>query len=402
MIVGKRVLRAGVSLLLPSVLLAGCYPVGGGQTMDESEVKLGDTVLALYATTQSMDEVSVGYVMLFDAEGEVKQIQTKGMDNGMIGWDDNGLFFADTERDFRLDQDGLTAWESPKSDFQDALFRKPDGSGYVALYNLGFDDDLGYTDQVVDTTGNSSQVYEMVGWQRVAGWCDGSMYGISEAAGPYIPLAQAQGATERETAFYWPDVLTQLYPKPDSAEAAYRSVRPDQNITETAYYAQTNSCSDGSLITINEDDTTDKGWVSSVTVWPVDGGTPVTHEMDIDPEIASFAQTASWSPDPQHVVWLGGDGIVRSTNTTDGTSTELWDSETDFGATGSSQATFVGDTVFIFHPTGEANDGNMQLTSHNLTTGETRDILTTSHGVGDDRFPLLPRGIAVNPNLTTK
>jgi len=145
------------AVLLGVALLGGC-----GESQDTWYVmKPGaqrlapNHILALYASVPSNAQRTLsGHVLLIDAEGQVSSITTAGMDSGSLTWDDNGLFFSDTRRDYLLTEDGLRIWDSPKTDMQVAAYARP-GGGYVSVYNKGFGgagSPMEYVEQVVETT----------------------------------------------------------------------------------------------------------------------------------------------------------------------------------------------------------------------------------------------------------
>lgn len=180
----KRV--AGVSLILVSslALLTGC---GISADLGPAPQHLGSAAYALYFSAQSADIDGAhqrGRLVLVDADGAVSVLPTWGMDHGRPVWTDEGLFFSDLKNDYRLDETRLTTIESPKTDSQYAML-STSPSTVVGLYNLGFSDAGGYTSQVVVTTGDTSTLSEVEGGYYTSANCEGTVYGIGLATGPY-------------------------------------------------------------------------------------------------------------------------------------------------------------------------------------------------------------------------
>jgi hypothetical protein len=383
--------------------LVGCVgPFGwrpSWRILSEAEARLGDAVLAVYVSPQSYNFQPEGYVLLINAAGSISAIRTSGMDIAALTWTGNGLFFADTQRDYLLTDTGLTAWPSPKTNVQEAAFAKPDGSGYLSLYNHGTDGQS-YTEQLVDTTGTASTRYDVAGFNRLTSLCGTTMYGAAEATQPYTGPAQKMGAVESEDPPYWPDMLTQLYPKPATPQAGLKSILgfPGDTFSSPA------PCRDGQILTISSAG----GPRPTIVTWPVNGQPATSHPivgpagepLGLSQDVGDYAKNADWSTADDELVWLGGDGIIRATNTTNGHSHNLWDSGTNFIGSAYNNAIFNNDTIYIFDTDNE-NAGHtrqMKLRSHNLTTGTTHNILTTQPGYTAINPNLAQRDIATRPS----
>ncbi|WP_028707361.1 hypothetical protein [Propionicicella superfundia] len=390
---------------------ASCSVVGPRlarwRMLAEGEARLGpDVAMAVYVSPPSREFGAPGYVLLIDTAGEVSAIETAGMDAALLTWTAEGIFFSDEERDYLLSESGLTTWDSPKANMQSSVFAKPDGTGYVSVYNEGFADPdtegMGYIEQVVETTADRVTRYDVAGYSTLTAWCGSALYSAFEVTEPYVGRAGAEGAVEREVGPYWPDMLTQRYPRPDSPAEAFRSVR----LGGYGGYARDPVCRAGRILAI----TSDQGDTPPLVVeWPTDGGRPVERvlvgpgdeRLALDPEAAGWTgRIASWAPDEHQVVWHGGDGVVRSTDITTGRTRELWDSGTEPITSGYDDVVFEGANIYVFDTDDPVSpDRAMRLRAHDLRTGRTRDVLTTRPRFETVGPTLVQRGIAVRPGL---
>ncbi|MCL2483476.1 MAG: hypothetical protein FWF43_08720 [Propionibacteriaceae bacterium] len=395
---------------------SGCSSVDRWKILDGSTAALADdVVMAVYVSHQSSDSSMSGYVLLVDSHGGVSAVRTSGMDLAQLVWDEQGLFFSDTDKDYLLTGQGLDTWASSKTDVQVAAFSKP-GGGHVSVYNLGFGDsardlgqadeggeDLGYIEQVVDSGDGGSSRYDVAGFSSVTALCGSSVFSVSEVGDPYVSLAQAMGASQRTSAPVWPDMLTQIYPKPLSLEEGLKSVDQD-SIGD--YALRGSVCRDGSILTISANPMKNTNAALSVVTWPTDGRPRVAQPivgpdgkaLPVGSEIVSGTSVAEWSPDSDHLVWIGGDGVVRSTELSHGTTTTLWDSGAERIRSPYTTFAFSGSTVYVLDPVGAwAPDMQMRLRSHDLVTGETREVLTVKLGFERVDKGLCLRGIAIRP-----
>lgn len=186
--------------------------VGCGADFGPAPEQLGDAAYALYFSAQSPEidgEHHLGRLALVDGDGSVSVQPTWGMDNARVVWTDKGVFFSDLKNDYRLDDTGLTTIESTKTDSQYAMVSTSPSTA-VGIYNLGFSDEGGYTSQVVVTTGGTSTLSEVEGGYYTTSICDGAVFGIGMATGPY----STTGDPDTE-----PVMLNQLTGTADGAEA---------------------------------------------------------------------------------------------------------------------------------------------------------------------------------------
>ena len=105
-------------MILPLVLGLGLATAGCGQLGAQplkknvvvgSELSLDGSIAAIYLSRQApefRESGPNGYLVLVDGQGEIKALETSGMDNAQTDWSEHGLVFADTANDYHL-QDGL-------------------------------------------------------------------------------------------------------------------------------------------------------------------------------------------------------------------------------------------------------------------------------------------------------
>ena len=80
---------------------------------------LGQAKYAVYLSPPSTDLAAQkgpqGKVLLFDQDGSYQLVETDGMDYGLFAWNDNGLFFSDMNKDYKLDGSGPRGCSEPKN-----------------------------------------------------------------------------------------------------------------------------------------------------------------------------------------------------------------------------------------------------------------------------------------------
>lgn len=182
MIHGRRIITAA-AVSATVFTLVSCSPAGPPSQKTEA---LGEAAYALCFSAQSRDmdgKSQDGKVLLVNDDGAFSEVQTWGMDMCSMAWTEKGLFFSDMKTDYLLDGNGMKSFENAKTDSQYAMLATtPDTA--VGLYNLGFSD-VGYTTQVVTTTSSGSSLAEVEGSYFIAAQCEGEVFGIGLATGPY-------------------------------------------------------------------------------------------------------------------------------------------------------------------------------------------------------------------------
>lgn len=178
-------LRAIIGTLATALAFSGC---ASGVHLGTSEV-VTDTkgaIAAFYMSPQSSTNWSRdgGYVALVYPDGNTKLFSTDGMDNGVVRWTRSGLFFADTQKDYIISDNGLTMLDSRKTDYQDGLVELDNGI-IVGLYNGGWDDDQ-YVEQVVTNDGTSAKMSISNTWAPAMANCGNSVYSFLDDAGEIL------------------------------------------------------------------------------------------------------------------------------------------------------------------------------------------------------------------------
>jgi hypothetical protein len=93
----RRALLAGLALLTAAA--------SGGCRAEPTAAGLGDSVVALYATSvYGLDESLHGRVILVDADGAIQTVETEGIYLGSLSWDGSHLFASDSEGEIVADE----------------------------------------------------------------------------------------------------------------------------------------------------------------------------------------------------------------------------------------------------------------------------------------------------------
>ena len=381
--------------------LSGCTTSTSWNVLSDHAALPADTILAVYASRQSHDSSMSGYVLLFDSHGKVSAVKTSGMNIADLVWDEQGLFFSDTNQDYLMTDTGMKTWDSPKTNVQESAYITPDGI-HVSMYNLGFGDvgaEMGYIEQIVETSQDDVTRYDVAGFATMTAQCGSRIFSISEVVEPYTSLAEQAGATRRDSpAPYWPDMLTQVYPKPATVADGFKGV----NLTSYGGFAHGSVCRDDQILAI----TGGQNETPRIVTWPVYSGNPVQHEITgpnneqlaLDAQIAGFGRIAQWSQSTDELVWYGGDGLVRSTNIDTGRTTTIWDSgtpqiqSTPAGITFNESKLYILDSDERWSPNRE-----MRLRVHDLATGITVEVFRTRIGYEQRDPTLVLRGMATPP-----
>lgn len=408
----SRLIAVGTAIVMV-VSLAACTQiremVSNWEMLDEGTAKLNDdVVMAMYLSPQTFEWGAPGYVLLIDKGGQVSAIRTSGMDVADMVWDENGLFFSDTERDYRLDKSGLTTWDSPKTNLQIAMYSQPNGDSYVGVYNLGFggtDSPFSYIEQVVHTSNDGAVRYDAPGYSTLTAQCGDEVFSVHEIGEPYLERAQVMGAKPRGAPPpYWPDMLSKIYPSPQTWPDA---IRATDSVGMIAYgYAFRATCRGTRIISVNG------GGVyhsPHVVVWPTVGGSPEFQlirgpqgeVLKLEDDVAMAATSADWSRIDGELIWFGGDGIVRATDVITGFTVELWDSGTDMRRLPFNKVAFQDSDVYVLSTVGEnSSTPFVKLRVHDLESGTTREILTMKLDVGKVGSTLVARDMEIRPGLS--
>lgn len=389
---GRGRIGAALALLSATALtLAGC----GGTDFGPAPETLGEAEYALYFSAQGSEidgRSTSGRMALVDGDGTVSVLPTRGMDVGQPVWTEDALFFSDLTSDYRLDDTALTTIESPKADYQYGMHATSPSTA-VGIYNLGFTDEGGYTSQVVTTTGGTSTLTEVEGGYYITANCEGTIYGVGAATGPY----SVTGDPDTE-----PVMLNQLTGIADGAE---RNVGLSTQARDNAQFTQA-PCLDGSLLYIS--DAIGGGLDAPVkpvlSRWDVVTGeysdVVLTAEGIDEPLLRSDGidgpQVTAESVRDGQLQWFGVNGSVMSTDLETGRTARLFETEGAPGEDVLSQAVFQGDEVIVLLD----SDGSSpyQLIRYDRDHGTELSCTVLDAPAADIADGLHLRGFAVRPH----
>lgn len=386
-------------------VLAGC---SGSVVLDrasvpESDVALGDAVLAMYLSPQSYSFANgydTGYVVLVDADGTVRTLVTGGMDTGLLHWSEDGLFFADPERDYLLTADGLTTTASPKTNAQVSLHRV--GTRHVAVYNDGFTEQGGYRTELVVHEGGRSELAPHEGMPWTVARCGDQLVGIQEATGPLEREYPPDGDGIR------PRLLVRLWPGTPDVLA-----RVPATHDEPLDGAPDAPCLDGvvHVLTYRPYGEPDADGVRArrhvVLAWDTVSGDLDHHELvdeageplALDGDATSFAQYGADSLVDGELRWFGPDGVVRGTDLATGRTRELVATTSRVDDTNSAVAVLSERDAFVLDVPDDDLAQDMVLTRYPLDGDEPAEVLRVA-GVNAERtVHLVLRGIAIAPHV---
>lgn len=390
----KDAFRIGASIALASLagsLLAGC---SGATDFGAPPDRLVDTQYALYFSAPSAGidgEDGRGRVVLVDGEGSISIMPTAGMDNAQPVWTEAGLFFSDFQNDFRMDGTGLTVIDSTKADSQYGM-RATSPSTVVGIYNLGFSDQGGYTSQVVVTSGDTSTLTEVEGGYYITAVCDGTVYGIGMATGPY----SVTGDPDTE-----PVMFNQLTGTSDGRE---RNIGLSAQARDNAMTAEA-PCKDGTIFYIS--DAVGGGLGAQVrpvvSMWDVDTGKyrelPLTAEKLDEPLMRSDGigapQVTADSIRGGSLQWFGMGNAIMSTDLKSGQTHQQFVVDAVSDDVLSSRAVFIEDEVVVMVD----SDGSTpyELIRYDRDTGAEVARTTLDAAAQDVSAGLFLRGFAVRP-----
>ncbi len=387
----KRVAGASVVLLSSLALLTGC---GSSADLGPIPQQLGGASYALYFSAQSADIDGAhhrGRLVLVDADGSVSVLPTWGMDHGRPVWTDEGLFFSDLKNDYRLDETRLTTIASPKTDSQYAMLATSP-STVLGLYNLGFSDAGGYTSQVVVTTGDTSTLSEVEGGYYTTANCEGTVYGIGLATGPY----SSTGDPDTE-----PVMLNQLT---DTADGNEENVGLSAQAHDNALPASA-PCQGGTIFYIS--DSISGGLDSPVrpviSMWDIASGEYREVAMDAGPlterlmrsDGIGYPQVSADSIRDGRLQWFGVSNSIMSTDLATGRTEKQFDVAGVTDEVLSSQASFQGDEVVVMVDSDGSNP--YEIVRYHRDSGVVLSRTVVNFAPEDLAAGLFLRGFAVRP-----
>jgi hypothetical protein len=333
------------------------------QIVKPAEAKLGDTVLAFYLSPDSeigtsKAENRPAYLVLVQADGSKKLIETSGMREPHIAWSGRGLFFSDDTRDYILGKDGLASFENKKSSLQQSAFALPDDKGFLAVYNEGFSES-GYRNQVAVTTSAGSQLYQVEGNYYMNALCGGVLNGIATQSGTHLPAsADVPGMRSKVDTSAEPELLSQLYPATEGREkvlnwrAAFNAGDHNRHVP----------CHNGVITFLSDYADADGKPHMTIVSWDTTTGEyteqplvdaqkrPITDELS-DPETFSQKSYDARAARDGHLEWLAGDGRIMSTDIASGVTVPRFDTGLTSDSNSSSQAAFTEQSIHLIQET---------------------------------------------------
>ncbi|WP_435299960.1 hypothetical protein [Timonella sp. A28] len=379
-----------VSVLSLVVVASGCSL---GESKIPAAEALGEAEYALCFSEQSRDIVDdgeYGKVVLVNEGGGMSQVSTQGMDVCSMAWADKGLFFSDRSADFRVDADGVTRFDSPKTDSQYSMLAvSPDTA--VGLYNYGFTDG-GYTTQVVTTTSSGSTLKEVEGGYYTWSQCDGTVFGMGEATGPY----SVTGEPDTE-----PILLNQVTGTADGKEKNIGSTR----MLSFAPPVPDAPCVDGKILFISDarDDTPGAPAQPVLSIWDTTTGAYEQIALDSDPALGPLLQddgtggpqTTAHSVRNGKIEWFGAENSIMSTDLKTGHTEQLFTVEGHISNSAFSSVMFTEKEVIIMVDNND--DSKFRIIRYDRDTGKElkRTVLDMPpHDVSEGYFY---RNFAVRP-----
>ncbi|BCJ68470.1 hypothetical protein [Polymorphospora rubra] len=376
--------RGAVAALAVAVVLAGCtsHSRSGPQqffdraVVSESEVRLGDAVMAFFVGPQNSEMYTAigevhepGYLILVYADGSFRAVKTKRMDMMAPAWSGHGLYFADESHDYHLTTSGLTKTENPKVNAQNLMFALSTG-GSVGVYNGGHGASGGYSNQVSAAVGEDPQVYDAQGNYFTGAHCDGQIFGITNRPGNHQGAApKLSGLTSAAAPDASPQMLARLYPA-DGGEKVV-AWRPHFGGGTPAGQVP---CLDGVITFLSWDTDASGRQEPKIISWNTATGDHQAHPLTFDDATElSFEDFGYAVQDSQggQLHWVYADGRVFSTDIATGKTVTNFDTALQTGARRPTQ------TLFAF--------SDAELHALSTTRGAEGDITYTVFNRADGR-----------------
>ena len=186
--VSPRTRSATAAVVAAVMALAGCSSWGAEPAAESTT--LGGAVMALSLQPQEQEfaaGVNKGIVVLVSADGEFREVQTEGMDQGRVAFADGELYYMDLNRGYFTGNSSTTIVPARTTDQIEGLFRVSDG--YVGVYNVGGDLASEFSDeyiyQVLHTTREpaAAQLRQVGGYSRALAACGDEVFGVAHDPG---------------------------------------------------------------------------------------------------------------------------------------------------------------------------------------------------------------------------
>ena len=331
-----------------------------------------------------------GKIVLAENDGSFSEISTWGMDMCSLEWMKDGLYFSDMKNDYRFDSEGLTRFESMKTDSQYAMLPANQNT-VIGLYNLGFSD-TGYTTQVVTTTEDGSSLQDVEGGYFIASQCEGVVYGIGLATGPYSKTNDPD--TE-------PMVLNQLSGTTDGKEI---NIGTSTKAREGAVLDDA-PCIDGKIYYISDEK---RGGLevppeAVLSIWDIKTGKYESKALHSDQDIESFIsedgtglpQVTNQSVKGGTLEWYGLEDSIMTTDLETGQTERKFTVEGRSDNSASSKVIFTDTEVIVMV---DNNDGSQyRFLRYNRGTGQQLENVVLDIDPGKLSGGLFFRGFAIRP-----
>jgi hypothetical protein len=343
------------------------------------EAHLGGAVAAFYVGP-AHDEMSAtlgahrkpGYVVLVRPDGAITTIETAGMDLGSLAWNEHGLHFSDDERDYRLDDAGLTTVDNAKPASQNLIFALETGET-VGVYNDGHTEG-GYVNQVAVSDTEDGRTYTVEGNYYAGADCDGRVLGLAADPGAHAAEAAAlpgmQSAVEPSAE---PQMLAQLYPPTSGGHEEVIAWRDAFDVTVSGQLP----CQDSSIVFLANDTDANGQERATVVTWNADTGesrtVPVTFTdtAPLDPYTVRTGDYNAFSLADDHLEWVAADGRVFSTAIDTGATTTVFDTglEHEIGGDAASIWTFSESKIHAVNQDYADEDASLTYHEFDRATG---------------------------------
>jgi hypothetical protein len=368
-----------------ALALAGCTsspepdsrPFFKRTAVSEKEARLDNTAMAFFVGPQS-DEMFTeagevhepGYVVLVNADGSFRAVETKRMDKMRLAWSEQGIEFADESSDYRLTASGLTRSENPKPLAQNLMFALPAG-GSIGVYNGGIGPDGGYINNVAFTVAGQTDSSKIEGNYFTGALCDGQVFGLTNMPGAHASAApKAPDMVSQSNTTATPQMLARLYP----AEGGEKVIAWRPNLGSGTPSGPV-PCHDGVITFLSWDIDAAGKEQPNIVSWNTVNGRhqefPLTFDDATSLNLEDFGYVVQdWQEGRLH--WVYADGRVFSTDAATGKTATLF--KTGLG-TGPGRPTkslyaFSDSQLHVLNTT-PGGEGNIEYSVFNRADGAT-------------------------------
>lgn len=212
----RKIVAAVLTLAL--MCSTGCAS-GQGETLSVEELRLNsDVVLALRFSPEAYEVTNFnksGYIVLVKADGSFQAADIGPMDDAEMIWDSDSLYFGGSNSEYQLRESDIVISErSSYQDMETARALLPDGKGFMAVYNVGFEDDddysKGYNQLIVTNEKGVHTELQVSGFADDIATCGDRIVEISEYK--YLKESDKEIISAPEHS----ELVMQMYPRPNS------------------------------------------------------------------------------------------------------------------------------------------------------------------------------------------